>query len=676
MAEKLTKQETEAFYDLCDQIDEFDPGIDAFNTFIKHANEFLDEQGTNSAAYSATIDQLNMAWEYYGQHTKLYASKIYITDVDLLCLIPEDMGQPQQDKYGWYFTVDGMDLVSTGIIDVGEPETWATEDEASYVLAYGFTLDDNELETPLFYAKPDDILHAEYDYPSMDAITSRLYREHPEVMELLMHHIDKAGVDPMKLVKKLRKTWPDLQDTLQGPLGNYDLGRYLFHHLELDREWAYGLKVTGNAWLMSDDDDQMQAMYFNKPSLFYGKFSALSIDTYDEQDDKKQELGFVFTLPTPQADPEGSDKQIIIPINSIKAMFSTRPPESIDEVIFYDQQEKLKDMFPEGFGVSLVDDEPLQHELHPRIAEYNRLSQLENVLTTFQKEIQRARRIRRSSSDDALEVARYIDERLQAELEKIGLTISDCIKVGGEGVSKAYANLITNENGLHIVPNQEIPIGIPPITDEVTGIVAGTVSTVDRYEDDDNEYWLPAVKLVLHIKSISTPLITSDIPLLEVTVDSKTLARLDNTSFEIPELDRMRRRNEALLAATVSDTSARNIKNIKNVQRALFNENPGAWNEAGSIVKGIRQLAHELQEDRDDRVVAALREEMIDRPVRLVADVFSGKTYETDADAEGIVRDIFFADTPNGSRVLTMALDNATNDMKLVVLRTLSQLSF
>jgi hypothetical protein len=183
MTDRLTHAETEQFYDLTSDFSEYDPGLDAFSDAMRRAESALSASGgQDSNGYRETLYALNQEWDYYDQPARV-SGKVYVLEDGLIELAEGSWEGPHRDDSGVYFIVDNAALVSLGIIDRYDHEyrnaALHGQNESPVELAYAFTTEDMKSDQPIFYARPDDILSARYEMPTLAAIDGRLHHKWP-----------------------------------------------------------------------------------------------------------------------------------------------------------------------------------------------------------------------------------------------------------------------------------------------------------------------------------------------------------------------------------------------------------------------------------------------------------------------------------------------------------------
>lgn len=688
MAERLTHQETELFYDLTTEFPEYDPGLDAFSDTVRRAEAFLnDDGGYQSMSYRGVLMELNDQWDFLDQ-TATVSGRMYVLEDGLTPLAPGEWNGPHRDERGTYFLVQDVELVSLGVIDRLEQVPGMVDEEGilrqPVELAYGFNPDDLESDAPIFYARPDDILSARYDMPTLAAIDSRLHARWPKQMDTLDRRIDAAGLDPMKVVTNLRSFTKRFEDTL---LSSEDLrmwlGRYVNARIEFDKTWPYGVMMQGDTTMILPDGS-MEAVRLDAPTLQYLKSAGVSLEHHRHPDGTEAaQMSLLFYAPAARTEDEYSDLMLSVPLSSVSGIFSTRPMGSLAESLEL-ASSHAEPVEADMELVTSADDAPV----HDRQREFERLVAFERLLKEMVKRTDQLRRTRHHEQRDALEASSVIIRWFHEEIGALGLQPSDLLRISGDGVIKAQGNIVQSETGFRIDVDQENPIVTPTAAADVYGCYDGVVAEVDRFEDDEGEeFWLPAPKLALMTQNISTPVIPTNYPVLSVAVKSVAIARLDGTAkFELVELDRMRRRRESLSRLGKVARGSRLLGDMKQLDRAFYSESPDGWQDAARMLTYIRRTAKGLSDGPTTEAgTEALGAQLIGRKVRIVGDTWVGDEYVTHAFSEGAIVDVYQATLPNGTVEMVAALgDGSAEDdaakyaerSRLIVLKTVEQLMF
>lgn len=693
MAGELTQQESEQFYDISARVDEYDPGLDAFTETVRRGEAFLNRSGGyDSMSYNGTLIELNDQWEYLDQAAKV-TGKVYVSEEGIVGLAPGEWTGPFTDANGSYFLVEDVELISTGILDSLASEQGDVAEDGTLNrpvrFAFGFNPEGLESDIPVFYALPDDILMMKYELPTLDAVVSRLHRDWPDVMATIDRRVGKSVYNPMKLVKKMRRTIEEMQEPLRSSEDfRHNIARYIHHAMELDRAWPYGVTIKGPAFYAESPDELPETVTFKEPGLQYLKSAGLSIMEYTNETPHRVELSFIFAVPSSITDGESIDGQLAVPLGSIKHMFSTRPMGSISESVgLAKDARQARELVPEEAEIEMPDVAPEKYT-HPIIVKFRRLVKLEQLLSEAQSRTKDVQRTRHSNARDALEVSANLAAWFHQQVQELELENTDLLRVSGPGVVKANGIQEYKDSRFRIDISEEHPIINPTVVADTIGYYQGMTGEVDQFEDDEGcEFWQAAPKLGLNLFEVSQPLVTqNNYPLLTVATRSSALARLDDkTYFEIPELDAMRRRHAAMAALVASHPKASDLKDAYAVERAFFNEDPASWAEAGSVLKTIRRMAQSVTEETNKELFDTLKQQLLGRRIEIDANTWFANSRSDDHHNVGVVTDMFTADLPDGTNELVINVadgigkDDGRREQEaaaLVILRTATALKF
>lgn len=691
MADKLTAQEKEIFYDQSTDFDDYDPGVEAFSEAIRNAETFLNENGGyDSYSYGGTLIELNEKWENLDQ-TVHFMGKLYVVEEGMVELARGEWSEPRRDEQGTYFMVENAELVSLGVIDALAYDPGTVHPDGSVdrpvSLAYAFNVADMESDVPMFYAKPDDILRAKYELPTHDAVYSRLHHHWPKQMALIERRIDKAWRDPQRQVDLLRKVIQ--KESIQHACFDSDefasmLAQYLYMELEHDKQWPYVVELEGPASVL-DDDGEIQPVSIDSPLTAHMKVVGMDVLRARTSDGKNAEIGLVFASPNQREDEEGVDTRIIAPLSSIRSITSSRPSAAFTEML----ASGIRDQTPatgENGQVSPMDSSE-EKELPARLVEFRRLEKLDQLLKEMTMHTQQLRRKRFSDHDTALEATHMLAKMFFEQMNALGLKDTDHIQVSGHGVIKGNATFTTGYGKFHLDIDTEQPLVTPMNASDTVGSYESFLVETDQFEDEEGRpFWQVAPKLIIKTRDTRASLVQYNYPLLSAAVKSNVSARLDDSvTFSVPHYERMKQRHETLAAIALSHREDRSLSDLKGVNQAFLHEQPDSFVDGKRAVQRIRRLARSLQETPDDVVLAALRQQLLDRKVQMVGDTQMGVGRSEAYFNVGTVTDVFEAELPDGSREIVAALanDEAGNDQeraatvsRLVILRTLESLQF
>jgi hypothetical protein len=634
MAGELSQKETETFYDISADFAEFDPGLEAFDNQLKLRTRDLNSMGgQESMSYHGLIAQLNDEWEHLGHIAKL-TGRVYIIEEGIIELAPDSWDGPHTDKRGIYFVVDGAELASLGVIDgnAGNPPVQEKDGSLTYPvqLGYGFNSDDMESDVPMFFASPDDILKADYDEPTYDAIVSRLHHDWPKHMRFIDKHLDSAAGDPMKQMTALQKISRRVDaDVIASEELNGWILRYLQNNVELDRYNPY--LVTLKGMLVLIDNEQQGVTYLSiedavTRSLGFNSIGSRQIP--DEYGAMHIDYSLLFDEPTSQFHEEGVAGGILVGPSSVLNIQSSRPVSSLrdmaddalrdEPVLRYDETEP---------GVTVA--APETETIHRRIYEERRLEAYEKLLADMQKKVIRERRVLYRDRADAIEESARICRGFADDIAALNLQVTDVLSVSG-GVYKGIADLTTKTGKFHLDVNEESPIGSPTIDSEVIGYFESIFAAVDRQEDETGPFWMVAPRVKMVVNDIAVPvLISDDFEFLRASVKSSVAVNLDGTAgFELPHLEMIRLRRESLArAAMVERGAGGKVRRALNaISGGLMHESPTEPVVAQApLLKSIHIAAREITIGGEHReAVDALSQLLSKRLVGVTGEIFSG----------------------------------------------------
>ena len=155
--------------------------------------------------------------------------------------------------------------------------------------------------------------------------------------------------------------------------------------------------------------------------------------------------------------------------------------------------------------------------------------------------------------------------------------------------------------------------------------------------------------------------------------------------FELPELERMRRRRDTLGMLGLTAHGGRLLHDMKRIDRSFFNEDPATWHDGERLVKYLRHASEIVTEDEDETGLEALHAQLAGRKVQIVGDTWVGNGCAEHAYTKGVIMDVYRTELPNGSIELVAAVADGAIEgevaqyaekPRLVVLRTVAQLMF
>lgn len=697
MADKLSPSEIDTFYDITTGFTEYDHGLASFNEIVKRSTVFLnDHGGRDSQSYRGTLIELNDNWEHLDQ-TATLSGRLYLMDEAYVTLAPEEWEGPFEDEKGTYFRVENAELTSLGVIDALADRPGKVDDEGEIfnpvMLAHGFVPEDIESDDAIFCATPEDILACRYDLPTSEATAYRLHYHWPKQMKKLDRRMDKAGIDPMRQITYLEKSIKTLQESLRASEDlRLWLPRYLHERLDLDIRWPYGVTLVGSAYIQKPGEALMPVEFTNVSTQFL-KVSGIAL-SFDEKDSTEDiEICIVFASPTSQVDGEDLDVYLSAPLKSIQNMFPTRPMGSISEILegtdTPSNHAHVADLpLPKDAEIRLLDDFEAEEVLHPRIAEFRRLEKLHNLLDEMTEETNRLRKTRFKNKEAAMELSQMLSRNYFQKMTDLNLESSDVIQAAGIGILKANANLKTALGAVQVNQDNETPIISPSIATDVIGSYEAFLAEVDEYKDeDDTAYWQIAPKIILCTRDTRVNMTGQafNYPLLSVAVKSSVAARLDDSvNFTVPEYDRAKARNEAMLRLVLSRRREVNTKKLKAVHEAFMHESPDSFVRAKASVSHIRRISQSLHEHPDVDLMEAFRHQLMHRKVEIIADAWVGTKVIEQAAVTGTIIDVYETEIAGGKEIVAaLASDTSLNDAvrdtepaQLMVLRTLSHLQF
>jgi len=646
MAGELTQKETEVFYGISAEFENFDPGLDAFNTKLGYiTGQLNDWGGRQSPSYNGIIAQLNDEWENLDQTAKL-TGRLYMFDTGIVELVDETWDGPHRDARGTYFVVDGAELVSLGIVDglANQPPEQSEDGSLSFPiqLGYGFSTEESDSDYPMFYALPEDILRAEYDEPTYDAIESRLHYRWPKLLRFIDKHLKAADDDPMKTLEALRKiTRRAESDCIDSAELRDWLLKYLRNNTEFDQDNSYRVTLQGDGLMMpiqqgNGEVGDVKNFTADQAVTRNLRLDAIGSRFYEGEDGRVCfEFGLVFDEPTSRNIDEGVASKIMLPLKSILDMRSTRPVSSLWDLVTDSQQESEKEGAvsedkEEDDKVEFV--KPETEYIHRRILEEQRLEKYQALIKDVIKRVKAARTLRYRDPKEALAESSRLSHQLAEEFLQLDLKQTDLLRVAG-GARKAAADLTTAPGKFHLDVDMENPIVSPKVDSDGYGYIGyfdGMFAAAASFEDNDGPFWLVAPQMRLIVNQVAQPVAVADeFVYVRAMVVSAASVNLDGSAdFSLPHLERLQQRKQALADAAMHEHGTKLPSRLASIDRGFMHEDPVETVTArAGLLRNIRAVARDIIEGYHETGLEALREQLIERRVVVTGEGWVGTSW-------------------------------------------------
>jgi|GEM_PF-4825698 hypothetical protein len=659
MAEELSQGEAVIFRDIAAYDDDYDPGIESFNLHIRRSGDYLDSQGGYySEQYHSTHAELNDEWPYLNQLGTLTGKLYVVDDTDMIDTTSGTWSAMQSDESGTFFMVEDVELVSQGILDVSphlEPEQREDGTITSPVqFAYGFTVSGSEDDEPMFYAHPEDILKVKYDLPTFEAIDTKLHLRWPKQMRIIDRTIDAAGKDPNKKIMLLNVIMNKVEHAcIDSDEFSKWLARYLHSEMDFDTRWAYEVEIEGDAHYL-DDEKGFVPINFKKGSnmkLLYAGFDIVTDHTYPP----KATASILFDTPSSINEDDGFDKQLLLPISSISSVASMRPHVSISDIINGVTNDHSERSSPSAIEMTLLPE--VSFDQHRQIAQYKRLEQLEGLIKNWIRLASRMRITRYRTHEQADETSRSLIQMFAQEIDELHLEQDDMISVSGPGILKANANLTVGEGKFHVDIKQGMPVSPPPRATDIVGYYGALLAEVEQYEDADGQFWQIAPAMAIITYDEEQVVVGGTYPFVATSLKSAATARIDSiVEYTLPQLTRMRKRNESLTTLAISHGKTRELHAVRQLDIAFMQTDPHTWNDMGRNLKRVRDISSSILFSDDNELLEALKQQLIDRKVQLEGETWLGKSLSTEHISVGTVFDVLKMMMPNGDMDVVAAV--------------------
>lgn len=683
MAGELSQKETEVFYGISAEFENFDCGLDAFNTKLGYVTGQLNDWGgRQSPSYNGIIAQLNDEWENLDQTARL-TGRVYMFDTGIVELVDESWDGPHRDARGTYFVVDGVELVSLGIVDglANSPPIQQEDGSLSFPinLGYGFSTEESDSDYPMFYALPEDILRAEYDEPTYDAIESRLHYRWPKLLRFIDTHLEGAGDDPMKTLAALRHITRRAEaDCIDSPELRDWLLKYLRNNTDFDQDNPYQVTLQGDGLMMpiqqgNGEVGNVKNFTADQAVTRNLRLDAIGSRFFDGKDGRiRFEFGLVFDEPTSRYIDEGVASKIMLPVNSIRDMRSTRPVSSLWDLVT-DSQQEAEEAFAsehteEDDRVEFV--KPATEYVHRQILEEQRLEQYQALIKDAIKRVKAARTVRYRDPKEALAESARLSQQLAEEFLQLNLKQTDLLQVAG-GARKAAADLTTAPGKFHLDIDMEDPIVTPKADTEGYGYLGyfdGMFAAAASFEDNEGPFWLVAPQMRLIVNQVAQPVAVADeFVYVRAMVVSAASVNLDGSAdFSLPHLERLQRRKQALADAALHEHGTKLLNRLVSIDRGFMHEDPVETVTAkDGLLRNIRSAARDIIEGNHETGLEALREQLIERRVALTGEAWVGPSWLGGKHADslkcsGDIQEVIRVTVAGQERVLALVQPTAT----------------
>lgn len=644
MAGELSQSEARIFQDLVASDDEdYDRGIEIFESALANAERMLNENGgIDSIMYEDTVEQLNQSWQHFEQPVTV-TGRVYASGESSVDLAPESWGEGNEDQIGTYFIVDSAELISLGIVDISDGQQEGGVNASTLVrFAYGLNPSDLESNDVMFFAFPQDLLAAKYEYPTLEGIHSKLHHRWPKEMRAVDMLIIPGERDYDRLIRQLHQVAIRTKEAIDSSEQFHEwLTRYLYDRIEFDQHSQYCVTCFGPAWYQGGDDEWMP-FEFTSPRVQSVFPAGLSLSKY--------ETGIVpsiyFLRPAASQDPESFTEQFSVPITSIISMSSTRPTRSLFESINNPEGDEIEvtaaGRLPEEVDGSWRDD--IFAEEVPPLREIDQLIRLDDAIKQIRNLVDMARRTRYESEEAAVRESRILAEAISGILSEAEIgTREHLLRVEGEGVALPQADIKYGEGYFRAEIAHGGELQPPKIDEDIQGHFDGVNIAVMQYFDKEkNEvFHLVHPQLAILVKDLRTNLAGNNYPLMPIVTLKKGLVNLDGSAeITIPRLQQLRHQQEVLARLSLGHRNERVLKDVTRLVEAFEHETADGWTDLIHPSR-LRRLALDIAQNPEihQDTIDAVRQLLINRKVKIVGNLWQDAEHLYGS-AGGIIEDV------------------------------------
>ena len=679
------KPERDIFDTIITTIDTYDPGLTQYDKKLIDFQKRLNETGgVHARAYKDTFRSVNESWQYNDMPVEL-SGRIYVIEVEDdeeedIILIPPEWGQEQKDQRGTFYYASNADLISSGIVNMGQSRM---DDEAvdaevccPVEFAYGFRLPEDDEDSVRYAALPGEVTEAIYPFPTIEAIDMRLHQQWPEVMGMVDKLIVQGERNYTRLLKRLSAVAKRIdQECKQSQEFTEWISFYLYERVKFDQLWPYALSLSGEIVC------EREATWENlnvKDIVRYGRVSGIAIVTDRERRINETTSALVVIVPNDASEDEDDTYTLIVPTESITLMQSTRKP-SIGDLVEPSSIDMIE-KYSHDAGTVALSEELIEEK---KVNEYELLCNLRKTIEECISEAVALLDVQFHSEEGAREAAVGLCSRINELLTDAGVADYWLLVEGGV-VSKPRASSSAESGTLQISIKSNDPLREASIDEETTGQYALMHPSIKEHLDESTgvDYYRAELCMILVESNDTTSMLNVEgISLLPVHVQYRALVMLDSTvSIHIPRLDKIEARHVAMGKLSIYHPYERIRNYLTKLDQALHHESDSGFEELMEP-NLIRKIARWVTAHPDDSkyVIDALNELLSKRVVKLVGEVQRGGVSEEYGFAEGIIMDIVMKNPNSEIETPSLAITSSfepEDEITYVPLTSVKQLLF
>lgn len=562
----------------------YDPGVVQFLRAMRRAESVLRAAESDTEA-TGLIEELNAKWPFHAQDVVL-SGRIYLNENDenleIDEYIPEAWGSKKYDRWGTFYEVEEVTLVSMG---VGEVSGDSDPAQSSICFVFGFSEDDDE---PTFSARQDDIYKSEYPYPTYEACKAHLEHEYPALFGEINRLIRPATQNFNRLNSVLQQIVNDHPEICEDPiLGNW-AAVYINRRIKFDKDSPYGFVIQGEISLPDEDGDDV-IYEVSEPFAFDARITSIAFaQVYkgDSDDQATNVLCYMLTLPSGISTAgEYADSQAIVRAESVLSIEPRRPIVSLRDQLESGRLEAIKSAIAQTGMLRLAEiplesidnfgDQDAENDAEPTIQESWR-----ELETRFGAMIDKLKQLRRQTfrnRESALEAAATLATEMNGSLNAIDVLYQTAFYARGTGVGipSVRTTRQVEDGEERLIIQVDSNTKTPSRAMDVFGTFLALEPTV---EELDEESFKPLILGMFGYQQEAPPfrmLEFESVPLVAATVSQVSMVRMDDTAtVTVAGLDRIRRRDRVMKDLAKRDGIRSEKIAIARLYEAIKSEHP------------------------------------------------------------------------------------------------------